>query len=77
MTHDKLKMGKGSIIAVLFCTIHPSKNIRNNYLNMERVQRLKNAVVNRCKMKKIHQKYAGCTIFAHQDLCNGDALIKL
>ena len=29
------------------------------------------------KMKKIHQKEAGCTVFNHQYFRNGDSLIKL
>ena len=42
---------------------------------MERVQKLKNVVVIRRKMKKIRKKEAGCIIFAHLDFRDDDALI--
>ena len=76
-TRNKLTMGKGAVITALCRTIHPSKHTRKKYPNMERGQRIKNAVVFCCKMKKIRQKEERCIIFNHQDFCDGDAPIKL
>ena len=75
MTRNKLKIGKGAVVTVLCHTIHPSKYTRKKYPNMERVQKLKNVVVIRRKMKKIRKKEAGCIIFAHLDFRDDDALI--
>ena len=55
-------MGKGAAVTVLYCTIHPYKYIRKKYPNMERGERLRNAVVFHNKMNKIIQKDAECII---------------
>ena len=41
MNHDKMVLGKGDGITVSCRTIHPSKQIRKKYPDMERGKRLK------------------------------------
>ena len=77
MTCENLAMGKGTVIKLLFRAIHPYKHIRKEYPNMERGQRLKNAVVLRSQMKKTPQREAVSIIFTHQDFRDGDDLIEL
>ena len=52
-----------------YCTV--------SYQNMERGQRIQNAVVIGHKMKKIFQKEAGFIIVAHQYFCDCDAPIVI
>ena len=51
--NNNMEMRKGDVVKVLCCTIHHSKYTRKKYLNMERVQRLKNSVVLRRETNKI------------------------
>ena len=77
MTCNKLTMGKGSIVKVLFCTTHPLEHIKKKYPNMERVHRIENYVVLRRKMKKMRSKEAGCILFTDQYFRDGEDSIKL
>ena len=77
MTHNKMVMGKGAIIMVLWRTIHPSKHTRKKYTYIVRVHRLENAVINHCVIHKIRQKEAGYIFFTQQYFHNGNAPIKV
>ena len=78
MNNNNMEMGKGDVVKVLCCTIHHYKYTRKKYLNMERVQRLKNSVVLRRETNKISNDESLCIIiFTHQELPNGNDLIDL
>ena len=77
MTCNKLTRREGAVIMVLCRIIHLSKHIRKKYPNMEREQRLENAVVICREMNKIRKKEAGCNILTRQDFHDGNALIYL
>ena len=77
MTRNKLDIGKGYFVTLLFLIINPYEQIRDNDPNMDMEQRLKNAVVLHCEMKKIRKKEAGCILFTHLDFRGGGALIEL
>ena len=70
-------MGKRAIVMILYRTINPSKHIRKKCPKTNRVKRINILVILLRKMKKIHQKEAGCTVINHQYFRNGDSLIKL
>ena len=77
MTRNKLDIGKGCFVTLLFLIINPYEQIRDKDPNMDMKQRLKNAVVLHCEMNKIRKKEAGCILFTHLDFRGGGALIEL
>ena len=56
MTREKMTMGKGAAVKVLWHTTHPSKQIRNNYPNKDMGKRLKNAILSTKELKKYSKK---------------------
>jgi hypothetical protein len=70
-------MGKDAIGQCLARYLHPSKDIRDAFPNMEKDQAVKNLIVIHQEMKIINQNEQLCVIVMSPQFKNGDALIEL
>ena len=77
MAPVKPTMGKGAVISVLSCNIHPSAHIRAMWPNPLKGHRLENAVVVRQEVKKMKQRENMTLIFTHFDFAHDGEHIEL
>lgn len=70
-------IGKGAVVSCLARMLHPSKAIRDRFINMNPKKRLTNLIVIDQKVEKINKKELECIVVQSDEVMEGDVHVRL